>query len=154
MRLGTHIVFAIGVATLSASYGGASLLDVLILWGLVAMQQVLIDKLSHEFRGRYRTPLFHSFTGASILSLALASVPPALSPIDYGRSQVLMFITSLLLSGWSHLFLDSLNPGGVYVLGKRVRLARIRYDDPVANVFFQVLGLLMVAYSIALHLGA
>ncbi|MCE4603016.1 MAG: DUF1286 domain-containing protein [Desulfurococcales archaeon] len=154
MRLSTHVIFALGVTTLSASYGGVSMIDVLILWGLVSLQQILIDKLSHEFRGKYRTPLFHSFTGASILSLALASLPPALSPMDYNRGQVLVYMTSLLLSGWSHLFLDSLNPGGIYILGKRVRIAKIRYDDPVANTFFQMLGLLMVVYSMSLRLGA
>ncbi|MEB3774677.1 MAG: DUF1286 domain-containing protein [Desulfurococcales archaeon] len=148
MRLVTHIVFALGVVSASSRMLGLDLYRVLILWGLTVVQHHLVDRLSHEVGHRRRTPLFHSPTGIIALSSALALIAPLFDVESrYSYIWLLKFFLLLLLSGFTHLMLDALNPGGVYFRGRRVRLSRIHYDDPLANAFFQLIGALLVIYS-------
>ena len=149
MKLLTHIVFALGVSTVLSKVLGLDLYQSLIIWGIIVVQHHAIDKLSHEIQGTHRTPLFHSPLGVSILSIALSLLGPA---VDY-RAQLdklifMKYVVLVLVSGWTHLLLDVLNPGGIYWRGRRRSVARIRYNDPLVNTVLQLAGTLLILYSL------
>ncbi len=148
MRLSTHILFGAGASSLVASLAGVDRFHIMVLWGIAVLHHTVIDRLSHESGGRYRTRLFHSLLGATLLSLAIGGLYIAVDPTLAHPPQALGFIAGVLVSGWSHLLLDSMNPGGVFVGGRRRRIARISYRDPLANMLLQALGAFMAIYSI------
>jgi len=152
LKLITHNVVGLGVAAMVSSLAGCSVACIIasILLGVIA--QNIIDAFSHEHRGRYtrRTRLLHSIEGVTVLTLILGGLVAGSLGFDVGNTVGLL--VALEASVLSHLLLDSLTPNGVYILGRRVTLARIPYDDPEVNVALQALGLLALAVAILARL--
>jgi len=143
LNLRTHIIVGVGAASFIAVSLGCDL-DCYLASTLIAMiHHPIIDYVSHD-RGR-RTALFHSIPG--LYSLALVTSLPFLFVIPL--SEFVVVFASSMASCLSHWVLDLLTFGGVYIRRRRVSLRLFKYDDPSANLSFQVLGLLLFLYSLA-----
>lgn len=154
MKLSTHIIFAAGVTAFSMRY----IYPVLVIhWPIVIVvamaMQALIDVLSHETRvvnGRVihrRTKFLHSPLGATLLGLGLGLYLMFVLPFEgFG------VIIALLLAAYSHLLLDAITEHGIYVFGKRTSRRRLlRYNNPIANGFFQLIGILLLLITFFHH---
>ncbi len=148
LKLVTHNIVGLGIAAMVSSLIGCSLACIIAssLLGIIA--QNIIDILSHEHRGRYarRTKILHSLEGVTALAVILGGLIAGSLAFKVGDTiGLLLAIEASILS---HLLLDSLTPNGVYVLGRRITLAKIPYDNPEVNMIFQALGLLALAIAI------
>jgi len=153
VREDTHIVFGAGVSGTGAALLGCSMGCLLIALLANLLVHPLIDRLGHEKHWWTKHPrrhaLTHSLLGATILGLAVyALLSYAAAPL-IGRGDATLLALPVLLGPWSHLFLDMLNPSGIYLCGRRVTLRVARYNSVWANLLFQALGILLIAYSVA-----
>ena len=148
MKLVTHNAVGLGVAAMVSSLLGCSVGCVIASSLLGVIAQNIIDSFSHEHRGRYtrRTKLLHSVEGATVLAVVLGGL--IAGSLNFKAADTIGLLVALEASVLSHLLLDSLTPDGVYVLGRRVTLARIPYNDPEVNIALQVLGLLTLTIAI------
>ncbi len=111
----------------------------LIALALSFMIHPVVDGFSHAAspRGRYRTKLLHS---AETLIPVSASLGYILSAPVFGAKCGLISALAVAISALTHWLTDMITPGGVYLLGRRVRLPIFRWDDPGANAGFTILG--------------
>lgn len=152
MKLITHNIVGLGVSALASTIAGCSFSCIIASCLSGVIVQNVIDLLSHERRGGYtrRTKLLHSVEGVTLLSVALTML--VAGALGLGGRDVVGLLVAIELASLSHLVLDSLTPAGVYVLGRRVAIARIPYDNPEVNVIAQALGLLALAAAVLEHI--
>jgi len=148
----THDVFSLGVGLYLVYHverpPTLSFL-VLVVW-LAFITNQLIDVLGHFTRGGMPIRSFwtHSVFTAPVWGIAAALVSAYLLDIILG--QAMMTSQALVVSGlgvifaYSHLLLDALTEGGVYLGRRRVALAHLRYDNLVLNWAFTALGILLL----------
>ncbi len=113
----------------------------------------IIDVFGHEYLWWQRYPrrikITHSLFGVIAVSLIVTTVLQILLVhigTSYYSSSLIFW--AALSTGISHLVLDSLNPSGVYICGKRISFRVVRAGNPVANLIFQVLGVLLLCYGL------
>jgi len=148
----THDVFSLGVGLYIVCRVGRppppSLL-ILVLWLAFATNE-LIDVLGHARRGGRPVRSFwtHSFFTAPVWGIAAALVSAYVLCTILGQAMTTsqaLFVGGLgIVFAYTHLFLDALTEGGVYLGSRRVALAHLRYDDLVLNGAFTALGVLLV----------
>lgn len=147
MKTLTHVVFGFGAAISVMSFLGGSLEESLFISVLAAGMHPIIDRYSHARgrRGVYRTRLLHSFE--TLIPLALAA--GFLVGSGMGTAQAIRASLAFAASAASHLALDMLTPGGVFLAGRRVRYPVFRWDDPLANTGFSAIGVLLSVAAVA-----
>jgi len=116
----------------------------------------IIDSVGHTHRGGIprRTWVTHSIVTAPlwgaagwafvlVVAAALVGVfPPGTFLLEY-------FAWLGALAGWSHLVLDSVTEGGVFSFDGSLRaLAHFAYDNPLLNLGFSALGVVLVLMAI------
>jgi hypothetical protein len=148
----THDVFSLGIGLylLSRLQQPSILLYLVLVFWLAFATNELIDVMGHVSKGGRPVRSFwtHSvFTAPAWgISVAVASA----YVIDAIAGQALTAPEALLAAGLgvvfacSHLLLDSLTEGGVYLGRRRVALAHFRYDNVILNGAFTGLGVLLV----------
>ncbi len=147
------MVFGSGLAGAAAAALGCGALCVALSALLAGVLNALIDAGGHERRGRYvyRARLTHSLETVAPLSFAaglLAALSLGAPPLE-----ALAAAAATALGALSHLALDAVTPGGVYALGRRVRLPLFNWDSPEPNLAFTVAGVMLLAYSLARAAG-
>lgn len=151
MKALTHYVFSTGSAfyVLSALGQRSAAWFLLALW-LSLSVNFLIDLMGHGLRpGRPKrsllthsvatAPLWGAFIGAS--SAALYSPSAAIQLALWGAFGSFVAFT--------HLFLDSLTEGGVYLIRHRIAIAHFRYNNVLLNGGFLALGLALAILGLA-----
>jgi hypothetical protein len=148
----THDFFSVGVGFyLLARIDGPScpLYLLLAVWLAFATNKV-IDGLGHSARGGMSVRSFwtHSIFTAPVWGIALAFASLYLLDLAVGQptttSQTLFTVGLGTALAYSHLLLDALTEGGVYLGKRRVALAHLRYDNLVLNGAFAAVGVLLV----------
>jgi hypothetical protein len=147
----THDLFSVGVGVyLLSRVDGLSNLPylILIVWLALATNEV-IDVLGHFTRGGTPVRSFwtHSIFTAPVwgIVVAIPSVYLLDRIIGQGVTPSQSFVSGLgALLAYSHLLLDAITEGGVYLVRRRVALAHLRYNNPIINGAFAALGLLLV----------
>ncbi len=152
MKAVTHDVFSLGLGLFLVYHversPGAFFL-VLIFWLAFATNSI-IDVLGHAERsGRpVRSIWTHSVLTAPIWGAASALASAYLIDIIFSQTMTApqtFFAAGLgIMFAYSHLLLDALTEGGVYLARRRVALAHLRYDNPILNGAFAALGVLLV----------
>jgi len=140
----THYAFAIGLlAFLFPDY----LPSALILGFLVSF---LMDRVGHEKKGSTikRTWLTHSVFTASALGVFLGVLLAFVFRYANLPFSFVVFALEGFISAFSHLFLDSITEGGIFVLTKRFALAHFSYDNPFLNAGFALLGIFLLVLSL------
>lgn len=148
----THNVFSAGLCIFAVVFFGAFLpVSLLLAVWLSFSVNFVIDVLGHSKRARgpVRSWTTHSvFTaplwGASpgVLTAAFVAGTLQLAPADD-----LLELSAVLgaLAGLSHLFLDSLTEGGVFLWRRRrIALAHLGNGGVLLNATFSFLGILLV----------
>ena len=109
-----------------------------------------MDRAGHERKGLTirRTWVTHSIFTASALGIFLGILVAfgfqyANLPFSFVAFVLEGFVSALL-----HLFLDSITEGGIFVLTKRFALAHFRYDNPLLNTGFALLGIFLLILSL------
>jgi len=109
-----------------------------------------MDNLGHERKGygTRRTWVTHSIFTASALGIVLGIL--LVFGFQYAKLPFSFVVFALqgFVSALSHLFLDSITEGGIFILTKRFALAHFRYDNPFLNTGFALLGIFLLALSI------
>jgi membrane-bound metal-dependent hydrolase YbcI (DUF457 family) len=109
-----------------------------------------MDHLGHERKGfgTRRTWITHSIFTGSALGLFLG-ILLALG-FEYANLPFSFVVFALqgFVSALSHLFLDAITEGGIFILTKRFALAHFKYDNPFLNTGFALLGILLLALSL------
>ncbi len=155
MRSTTHIAFGAGASSLAAGLLSCSMPCWLLAVMASAALNLLIDAIGHDHRllgGTRRTRATHSLPGLAILTLAawlLSRRGVVLAPGEAGMP----LLASIAAGAFSHWLLDSLTPGGVYLVRRRFRLARVGYANPLANAFFTLLGLALLGAGALIAAG-
>ena len=152
MKAITHDVFSLGVGLYLVHYidrlPTLSLL-VLVVWLALATNE-LIDVLGHVTRGGRPVRSFwtHSVFSAPIWGIAAALVSARVLDTILGQAMTTsqaLFVGGLgIIFAYSHLLLDAVTEGGVYLGRRRVALAHLRYDNLVLNGAFTALGMLLL----------
>ena len=149
MKLITHNIFSIGLVLYVASYlTYLSVFTVILAVPATILTNFLIDKVGHDGAGGVprRTWVTHSVVTAPLwggLAWALTLIVPAalFGVFPPNLSRLGFFLALGVLSGWSHLFLDSLTEGGVYGFDRRRRaLGHLPYDNRAMNLGCSALG--------------
>ncbi|HUI00604.1 MAG TPA: DUF1286 domain-containing protein [Nitrososphaerales archaeon] len=153
MKSATHNLFSIGLMIWIVTLFGDPLVILLLLATVATvLTNALIDELGHanEDGVKRRTFLTHSvitapFWGAAVWAIVLI-IPAASLGIFPPDPVLLRFFASLgVLAAWSHLLLDSLTEGGVFVSSfQRRALAHFAYDNWPLNLGFSVLGVFLL----------
>ncbi len=142
MKLITHIIFSFMLVYLISISLGYSYLDS---GGLAVFSSIIInyviDAFGHEkFHGHIRrSKITHSLSTSSLLGISIGLVIAYFIKCD-----LVLGVLSGLTTSLSHLFLDSLTMGGIYICGKRYRIASYRYDNPVLNGGFIVFSIVLL----------
>ena len=146
----THNFFSVGLCLYLASLAPAFTLSHLLLAGWVALSTgFVIDALGHSRRGgrSVRSWTTHSVVTAPLWGASIGLVTVlALSVFLHGFQEGPLLGFAALLgvaSGYSHLLLDSMTEGGVYGLRRRVALAHHGNRNPVLNLAFLLLGVVL-----------
>jgi uncharacterized protein DUF1286 len=146
----THDIFSLGVALyLLHVERPTALPDLLLVVWLAFASNELIDALGHVTRRGVpaRSSWTHSVFTAPAWGVAAGVLSARTLDLITGQafsaSQALLAIELGAVIGFSHLLLDALTEGGVFLRGRRVALAHMRYDNPVLNGAFSALGLLL-----------
>jgi hypothetical protein len=170
VKLVTHYTFSIGLIVLIASiflYPGVRKSDdfITVIW-LGYFVNLFVDRIGHRLQlTKYgeipvRTALSHSVTTAPVWGFLVGAVSGV--GVYIGSVYVRSFFSSLngvsvpvligfgvwsgamgVIVAYSHLFADSLTMAGIFVRGHRWALAHLRYDNPLLNIGFIGLGVLM-----------
>lgn len=154
VKLSTHIAFGLGVAGLTASMAGCRVSCWLLSLLASLLVNLIIDAVGHReglFNPPARTRLTHSIPGVLGTSILAAYIVSFNLNAPLGELYAL-YIASIV-GGLSHWLLDSLNPGGVYLVRRRFRLARIPYYSFTANVLLQMTGGALILYSLLVLSG-
>jgi hypothetical protein len=148
----THDVFSLGVGIYLVHYidrlPTLSLL-VLVVWLALATNE-LIDVLGHVTKGGRPVRSFwtHSVFSAPMWGIAAALVSARVLDTIIGQAMTTsqaLFVGELgVIFAYSHLLLDAVTEGGVYLGRRRVALAHLRYDNLVLNGAFTALGVLLL----------
>jgi hypothetical protein len=122
----------------------------LAVW-LAVFVNFAIDAVGHsrQARGPVRSWITHSVFTAPLwgLSLALLTVVFVSGALQLTPGDDILVLSGMLgaLTGISHLFLDSLTEGGVFLWRKkRIALAHIGNGNILLNSAFSFLGILLV----------
>jgi len=109
-----------------------------------------MDHLGHERKGFgiRRTWVTHSvFTGSALgvfLGVLLAfGFRYANLPFSF-----IAFALEGFVSALSHLLLDSITEGGIFIFKKRIALAHFRYNNLFLNTGFSLLGMLLLVLTL------
>ncbi|MDM7275716.1 MAG: DUF1286 domain-containing protein [Thermoprotei archaeon] len=153
MKLLTHNFVGLGVAALAASLAGCSFSCTASASLTGLLLQNVVDAFSHEHRGRYtrRTRLLHSLEGVTALAVVMSAL--VVGALRFEARESLILLAALELSALSHLVLDALTPDGVYILGRKVNLGRIPYDNPEVNIALQAMGVLALSLAVIASLS-
>jgi len=122
---------------------------ILVVWLAFATNE-LIDILGHVTKGGRPVRSFwtHSVFTAPLWGIAAALVSAYLLDTIAGEAMApnqALFVGGLgIIFAYSHLLLDALTEGGVYLGRRRVALAHFRYDNLILNGAFTALGVLLV----------
>lgn len=149
MKLATHSVFSSGVVFfLSFRVFSLDLYTSLLLSTLSIVMQYAIDFASHEVRDGIvrRTPLFHSFTGAILIS----AIFTLLFHIVVRSTEALVpGAIVCVASSLTHLLLDFFTEKGIYVNRRRIVKRRMMSSrDPSMNILFTLIGLAIWIFSL------
>ena len=152
MKAITHDAFSLGVGLYFAYHVDQPptlTLLVLVVWLAFATNE-LIDVLGHATRGGRPVRSFwtHSVFTAPAWGIAAALLSAYLLDVVLGQAMTArqaLFVAGLgIIMAYSHLLLDALTEGGVYLGRRRVALAHLKYDNLVLNGAFTALGILLV----------
>jgi Protein of unknown function (DUF1286) len=152
----THDVFSLGVGlytVIRVEQQSTAFFLVLVVWLAIATNE-LIDVVGHVNRSGNPTRSFwtHSIISAPAWGIAVALASAYLLDIFFGRvmtgPETLFVIVLGAVLAYSHLFLDALTEGGVFLWRRRVALAHMRYNNPVLNGAFAALGLVLLLAAI------
>ncbi len=157
MKFVTHLIVGAGVAAFVAAYTGCSIGCVAVSIVVGATAQGLVDQFGHESVGAIprRIAVTHSPDGATILSLLLW-VGTAIVFYQVGMLTSLADVLVMGLAVWlavmSHLVLDLVTEGGIYVSlrsDRRVKLFGFPYNNVMANRMAQFLGMALLVAAMA-----
>jgi Protein of unknown function (DUF1286) len=147
----THDVFSLGVGIYLVYHIQPPTLSLLVLlvWLAFATNE-LIDVLGHVRRGGRPARSFwtHSVFTAPVWGIAAALASAYV--LDIVLCEAMTTSQALFAGGLgavfacSHLLLDALTEGGVYLGRRRVALAHMRYDNLVLNGAFSAFGALLI----------
>jgi hypothetical protein len=148
----THYAFSLGAGLYLAYHVGRppTLTSLVLLVWLAFATNELIDVMGHTNRGGRPVRSFwtHSVFTAPVWGIAVALVSAYLLNAAAGQA---MTVPQTLFAGGigiifacSHLLLDALTEGGVFLGRRRVALAHLRYDNPILNGTFTAVGVLLV----------
>jgi uncharacterized protein DUF1286 len=148
----THDIFSLGVGLFLVFHVDRSptLLHLALVVWLVFVINEVIDVLGHFTRGDIPVRSFwtHSVFTAPAWGIAVSTTSLYLLDIVMGQaltaSQALFAVGLGTVLAYSHLMLDALTEGGVYLGTRRIALAHMRYDNLILNGAFVVLGALLV----------
>jgi membrane-bound metal-dependent hydrolase YbcI (DUF457 family) len=109
-----------------------------------------MDRAGHERKGfgTQRTWVTHSIFTGSALGIVLGIL------VAFGFEYVnlpfsfVVFALQGFFSALSHLFLDSITEGGIFIFTKRFALAHFHYDNPFLNTGFSLLGIFLFVLSL------
>jgi hypothetical protein len=147
----THLLFSVGVGVslLYRVEGPTPLYLALTVWLAFATNQV-IDVLGHFNKGGMPARSFwtHSVFTAPLWGIAVALVTiyflDRIVGMGMPASQAVLLYALAVVIAYSHLLLDALTEGGVFLGRRRVALAHFRYNNPALNAAFAALGVLLV----------
>jgi hypothetical protein len=146
----THDLFSVGVGVYILSRVDVPLNPlylILTVWLALAINEV-IDVLGHLTRSGARSFWTHSVFTAPVWGVAVAIGSVSLLDRVLGQamppSQILFVSGIGVIMAYSHLLLDALTEGGIYLGRRRIALAHLRYNNVVLNGAFAALGILLV----------
>jgi hypothetical protein len=151
----THNTFSFGLGLYAALHLGFSLISSILLaaW-LSLLINWVIDAFGHRTQNGRSTRAFitHSVFLAPLWGGLLGLMSVALADAIFQTPFSTVFSTLVVLLGsgvaLSHLLLDSLTEGGVYWRLRRIAIAHARFDDPVLNGVFVLLGVALIMASL------
>jgi hypothetical protein len=147
----THDIFSLGVGLYLAYHIGrlAPLALLLVVW-LAFATNLVIDEVGHVKQGGRPVRSFwtHSIATAPLWGVAIALVSTYLvgraTGHAVGAPQTVLLAGFGVIIACSHLLLDALTEGGVFLARRRVAIAHLRYDNTLLNTAFAAIGLALV----------
>ena len=154
MKLATHIAVGFSLAAAVSLILGCSAACSWYTGFSAAVVNIAIDMLGHEVRGGWprRTAFSHSLFGPLVYSTAFI-LPVLLAPPREAAAAA----TSILVGSYSHLLLDAVTEGGIYLYWplsrKRWRIAGYRYNHPLLNSLAAVASAALLLAAVTARLG-
>ncbi len=158
MKLFTHNLFSFGLVLYVASLVVyLQFLTVVFALAATILTNVLIDKVGHVEAngGSRRAWVTHSIVtaplwGAAAWGLTLIVPAALLGVFPPNMSRLGFFVFLGVVSGWSHLVLDSITEGGVFGLdGRRRAMGHFSYDNAGVNFGCSALGLALLIVALS-----
>ena len=151
MKAITHLLFSVGVGVflLCRVEEATPLYLALTVWLAFAVNEV-IDVLGHFKRGGTPVRSFwtHSVFTAPLWGIAVALVTvyflDRIVGLGMPASQAVFLYALAVIIAYSHLLLDAITEGGVFLVRRRVALAHFRYNNLLLNGAFAAVGVLLV----------
>lgn len=151
MKSITHDVFSLGVGLYVAYYleRPPVLLFLLVVWLALAVNEVIdvlghVPRLGRPVRSFWTHSVFTAPAWGAATALASAYIVGSLLGRGFTAPQMLFVVGLGILVAYSHLLLDALTEGGVFLGRRRFALAHFRYDNVLLNGAFAALGVLLL----------
>ncbi|MDA4136883.1 MAG: DUF1286 domain-containing protein [Thaumarchaeota archaeon] len=150
----THYIFSFGASFYALSaLGQLSWYSIAVALWLSLSVNYVIDALGHSMVGiPSRTRLTHSIFTAPVWGGLISSTSVfVFSQATYSSPPiaVLGFWTAAgALIAMGHLLLDSMTQAGVYYWRNRIALSHFKYDNPVLNAGFILIGLGLLSLAL------
>jgi len=147
----THLLFSVGIGvSLLDRVEGPNLLYLALTTWLAFATNESIDVLGHLNKGGMPARSFwtHSVFTAPIWGIAVCAATiyflERVVGLETPPLRAVFLYALAVVIAYSHLLLDALTEGGVFLGRRRVALAHFRYNNPVLNGAFAALGVLLV----------
>jgi hypothetical protein len=175
MKSITHVIFSLGCAFAATAWFGATALTTAVPLGMRLLLAVwlafIVNRVidaGHTFKdtphgyipvrswvthGVFTAPRWGVGVGVVSVLGAWIALSQVFRDLSLGPPYALILLASFLgaVVAFSHLLPDSLTQAGVYYWKQRVAIAHWRHDNPLANLVFVILGLLLVFASLGVQ---
>ncbi len=153
MKALTHNLFSLGVGVylLLRTEQPPNLSDVLLVVWLAFATNWVIDFFGHASRDGLSVRSFRTHSVFLAPVWAIATALASAYALDAMTGQNLTATEGIYLAAlgttlaFSHLLLDALTEGGVFLGRRRIALAHLRNNNVVANAVFSAVGVLLLA---------
>ena len=146
MKLIAHDIFAFGLgAYVLAQLGAGIVASVTLAFFLSVAVNRIIDAGHYQKKGRpARSHLTHSVFTAPIWGLLVGLAISSIALFVFHADVLALGAVVGALAAYSHLFLDSMTEGGVFLWKKRIALVHFRYNNGFANGLAIAAGILFL----------
>ena len=150
MKLIAHDIFSLGLGTYVLVRLGAWIAASVILALLLSIAVNRVIDAGHYQKNGHptRSYLTHSIFTAPVFGAGAGAAFAVVAHLAFHVDLLVLSVIVGIIAAYSHLLLDSLTEGGVFLWKGRIALAHFKYNNGLANGLAIMVGVLLLAAAV------